>query len=97
MIRPQDVTCLVRDHDHDAALASFLETDDFAAQHPRMLAHGVVFPEEPPHEPHGSVTVFEDPYGAPWDLIQPPVGRPAAARPPRCRVAFTRRPYRRRP
>jgi uncharacterized glyoxalase superfamily protein PhnB len=54
-------------------VAFFLETDDFAAQHARMLAHGVVFREEPRHEPYGTVAIFEDPYGAPWDLIQPPV------------------------
>jgi catechol 2,3-dioxygenase-like lactoylglutathione lyase family enzyme len=54
-------------------VAFFLETDDFAAQHARMLAHGVAFREEPRHEPYGTVAVFEDPYGAAWDLIQPPV------------------------
>jgi catechol 2,3-dioxygenase-like lactoylglutathione lyase family enzyme len=53
-------------------VAFFLETDDFAAQHTRMLAHGVRFREEPRHETYGTVAVFEDPYGAPWDLIQPP-------------------------
>ncbi|KZC94302.1 VOC family protein [Clavibacter tessellarius] len=128
MIRLQNVTYLVRDHDHDEALAFlvdalgfvvrqdetapdgwrrvvvgpegpgaglvlalagdaapvgrqacddvafFLETDDFAARHARMLAHGVVFREDPRHEPYGTVAIFEDPYGAPWDLIQPPVG-----------------------
>jgi hypothetical protein len=50
----------------------FLETDDFAAQHARMLSHGVVFREEPRHEPYGTVAVFEDLHGMPWDLIQPP-------------------------
>jgi len=54
-------------------VAFFLETDDFAVQHERMLAHGIVFREEPRHEPYGTVAIFEDPYGAPWDLIQPPV------------------------
>ena len=53
-------------------IAFFLETDDFAAQHARMVSHGVRFREEPRHEPYGVVAVFEDPYGAPWDLIQPP-------------------------
>ncbi|WP_086514179.1 VOC family protein [Clavibacter michiganensis] len=53
-------------------VAFFLETDDFAAQHARMLAHGVVFREQPRHEPYGTVAIFEDPYGAAWDLIQPP-------------------------
>ncbi|RIJ46521.1 VOC family protein [Clavibacter lycopersici] len=54
-------------------VAFFLETDDFAAQHARMLAHGVVFREQPRHEPYGTVAIFEDPCGAAWDLIQPPI------------------------
>lgn len=49
----------------------FLHTDDFAAQHSRMVAAGVRFREEPRHEPYGTVAVFEDLYGNPWDLIQP--------------------------
>ncbi|QDE38130.1 VOC family protein [Luteibacter pinisoli] len=49
----------------------FLETDDFAADHAHMLAHGVHFREEPRHEPYGSVAVFDDLYGNGWDLIQP--------------------------
>lgn len=49
----------------------FLETDDFAADHARMLAAGVTFLEEPRHEPYGSVAVFVDLYGTKWDLIQP--------------------------
>lgn len=49
----------------------FLSTDDFAADHARMLAHGVRFREEPRHEPYGTVAVFEDLYGNAWDLIQP--------------------------
>ena len=49
----------------------FLATDDFAADHARMLAAGVHFREEPRHEPYGSVAVFEDLYGNAWDLIQP--------------------------
>ncbi|GAA1413127.1 VOC family protein [Oerskovia paurometabola] len=53
-------------------VAFFLRTDDFAAQHARMLARGVTFREEPRHEPYGTVAVFEDLYGTPWDLIQPP-------------------------
>ncbi|MGF6710619.1 catechol 2,3-dioxygenase-like lactoylglutathione lyase family enzyme [Luteibacter sp. W1I16] len=48
----------------------FLQTDDFAADHARMLAHGVRFREEPRHEPYGTVAVFEDIYGNGWDLIQ---------------------------
>jgi catechol 2,3-dioxygenase-like lactoylglutathione lyase family enzyme len=53
-------------------VAFFLETDDFAAQHARMLAHGVRFREEPRHEAYGTVAVFEDLYGTLWDLIEPP-------------------------
>ncbi|WP_370616935.1 VOC family protein [Mumia qirimensis] len=53
-------------------VAFFLETDDFATQHARMKAHGVRFREEPRYETYGTVVVFEDLYGMPWDLIQPP-------------------------
>ncbi len=49
----------------------FLFTDDFAAQQARMQAAGVKFREAPRHEPYGTVAVFEDLHGAPWDLIQP--------------------------
>ncbi|MFV0285843.1 MAG: VOC family protein [Demequina sp.] len=55
-----------------ADVAFFLETDDFAQAHARMLAHGVRFREEPRHEPYGIVAIFEDLYGVPWDLIEPP-------------------------
>lgn len=49
----------------------FLETDDFARDYARMSAEGVTFREAPRHEPYGSVVVFEDLYGNPWDLIAP--------------------------
>ncbi|WP_424210954.1 VOC family protein [Streptomyces sp. BI20] len=49
----------------------FLHTDDFAADHARMLAGGVRFLEDPRHEPYGTVAVFEDLYGGRWDLLQP--------------------------
>ena len=49
----------------------FLETDDFAATHARMLAKGVHFCEQPRHESYGSVAVFEDLYGNRWDLLGP--------------------------
>ncbi|MCU1484690.1 MAG: extradiol dioxygenase [Actinomycetia bacterium] len=52
-------------------VAFFLETDDFAADHARMLAAGVRFLEEPRHEPYATVAVFEDLYGNRWDLLQP--------------------------
>lgn len=49
----------------------FLETDDFARDHARYLAAGVTFREQPRQEPYGTVAVFEDLYGNPWDLIEP--------------------------
>ncbi len=49
----------------------FLETDDFARDHQRMLAAGVRFREEPRHEAYGIVAVFDDLHGNGWDLIQP--------------------------
>ena len=49
----------------------FLHTDDFARDRARMLAAGVKFREEPRHEAYGTVAVFEDLYGNPWDLIRP--------------------------
>ncbi|MFK7754257.1 MAG: VOC family protein [Sedimentitalea sp.] len=48
----------------------FLETDDFAADHARLIAKGVQFEEHPRHEPYGTVAVFGDLYGNRWDLIQ---------------------------
>jgi catechol 2,3-dioxygenase-like lactoylglutathione lyase family enzyme len=50
----------------------FLQTDDFARDHAAMLASGVVFEEDPRHEPYGSVAVWRDPFGNRWDLIGPP-------------------------
>ncbi|MFM2042231.1 MAG: hypothetical protein RLY86_807 [Pseudomonadota bacterium] len=49
----------------------FLETDDFARDHARMLAAGVTFLEEPRYEPYATVAVFQDLYGNRWDLLQP--------------------------
>lgn len=49
----------------------FLETDDFARDHARMLAAGVVFEETPRSEPYGTVAVWRDPFGNRWDLLQP--------------------------
>ena len=50
----------------------FLHVDDFAAQYERMRSHGVVFDEQPRHEPYGTVVVFRDLAGNPWDLLGPP-------------------------
>ncbi|WP_409017931.1 VOC family protein [Azospirillum sp. BE72] len=49
----------------------FLETDNFARDHARYLAAGVVFREPPRSEPYGMVAKFEDLYGNLWDLIEP--------------------------
>ncbi|MXO62573.1 VOC family protein [Qipengyuania oceanensis] len=48
----------------------FLHTEDFAADHRRMVSWGVEFTEEPRHETYGTVAVFRDPWGNPWDLIE---------------------------
>ncbi|MBA4287097.1 MAG: extradiol dioxygenase [Xanthomonadaceae bacterium] len=48
----------------------FLETDDFARDHQRMRERGVVFREAPREEAYGTVAVFLDLYGNPWDLLQ---------------------------
>ena len=49
----------------------FLETEDFAADHTRLLANGVEFEEDPRHEIYGTVAVFVDMFGNRWDLIEP--------------------------
>ncbi|MGW7417217.1 VOC family protein [Streptomyces sp. NPDC054863] len=48
----------------------FLNTDAFDRDYARMRAAGVVFEEEPRHEPYGTVAVFRDLYGNRWDLLQ---------------------------
>jgi catechol 2,3-dioxygenase-like lactoylglutathione lyase family enzyme len=48
----------------------FLETTDFAADRRHMLAQGVRFLEPPREESYGTVAVFEDLCGNPWDLLQ---------------------------
>jgi catechol 2,3-dioxygenase-like lactoylglutathione lyase family enzyme len=52
-------------------VAYFLNTENFASTHQRMLAVGVKFREPPRREPYGTVAVFEDLYGNAWDLIEP--------------------------
>ncbi len=52
-------------------VAFFLETDDFDRDYSAMRAKGVMFLEQPRHEPYGVVVVFEDLYGNKWDLIEP--------------------------
>lgn len=48
----------------------FLYTDDFWRDYRAYQARGVVFVREPQVEPYGTVAVFQDLYGNPWDLIQ---------------------------
>ncbi len=52
----------------------FLHTDDFRRDHAALKARGVRFVEEPRHEPHGTVAVFEDLYGNRWELVEPKPG-----------------------
>ena len=49
----------------------FLETDDFARDHARLITAGAHFEEAPRHEAYGTVAVWRDPFGNRWDLIQP--------------------------
>lgn len=49
----------------------FLNTDDFARDHARLIAAGITFEESPRVESYGTVAVFQDPFGNRWDLIQP--------------------------
>ncbi len=48
----------------------FLHTDDFRRDYQAMIAKGVKFIREPRAESYGTVAVFEDLYGNPWDLLQ---------------------------
>ena len=48
----------------------FLQTDDFARDHQKMLKNGITFEESPRHEPYGTVAVWRDPFGNRWDLIE---------------------------
>jgi catechol 2,3-dioxygenase-like lactoylglutathione lyase family enzyme len=49
----------------------FLQVDDFAAAHRRMVAAGVEFVRAPRTEPYGRVAVFVDVAGNRWDLLGP--------------------------
>lgn len=55
-------------------VAFFLHTDDFAGDHARFTAAGVRFREGPRREPYGTVAVFEDVSGNPWDLVERAAG-----------------------
>ena len=52
-------------------VAFFFNTDNFDRDFANWSARGVKFREQPRHEVYATVAVFEDLYGAPWDLIQP--------------------------
>jgi len=49
----------------------FLETDDFERDYALYKKRGVRFLETPRRETYGTVTVFVDPFGNKWDLIEP--------------------------
>lgn len=49
----------------------FLYTDDFWRDYHAMRENGVAFREAPREEDYGTVAVFTDLYGNPWDLLQP--------------------------
>ena len=51
-------------------VAFFLATDDFTADHARLVRAGVRFLEDPRHEAYGTVAVFADLYGNRWDLVE---------------------------
>ena len=53
----------------------FVETDDFEADYDAMVSRGVTFVRPPRQEPYGTVAVFEDLYGNPFDLIGPAASR----------------------
>jgi catechol 2,3-dioxygenase-like lactoylglutathione lyase family enzyme len=48
----------------------FAHTDDFTGTQARLVDAGVIFLEQPRHEPYGTVAVFSDPFGNRWDLIE---------------------------
>ena len=49
----------------------FLETDDCLRDYAAFSGKGVRFREPPRRETYGTVAVFEDLCGNPWDLIEP--------------------------
>lgn len=66
-----DRQCAVIGEQSGGRVFLFLETDDFDRDHAAMIVKGVRFLEAPRSEPYGKVAVFEDLYGAKWDLIKP--------------------------
>jgi catechol 2,3-dioxygenase-like lactoylglutathione lyase family enzyme len=55
----------------------FLYTDDFWRDYHAMLEKGIRFIRDPHEEEYGTVAVFEDLYGALWDMIEPKEKDPA--------------------
>jgi catechol 2,3-dioxygenase-like lactoylglutathione lyase family enzyme len=49
----------------------FLEVDDLAATHRRLVDAGVEFVRPPIEAPYGTVAVFRDVAGNQWDLFEP--------------------------
>ncbi len=49
----------------------FLGTGDFWRDYNEMVSRGVEFVRTPSDQPYGTVAVFRDLYGNPWDLIGP--------------------------
>lgn len=49
----------------------FLYTDDFKRDYTNLLKNNVTIIRQPVEETYGTVCVFEDLYGNPWDLIEP--------------------------
>jgi catechol 2,3-dioxygenase-like lactoylglutathione lyase family enzyme len=58
-------------HQSGGRVFLFLHTDDFTRDHEHMKRLGVIFLEEPRHEPYGTVAVFQDLHGNKWDLLEP--------------------------
>lgn len=54
-----------------------LYTDDCQADYARLLDRGVRFHSAPQQQPYGLEAVFEDLYGNPYSLLQPPQTAPA--------------------
>ena len=58
-------------HQTGGRVGLFLHTDDFDAEHSRLVARGIHMTEAPRIEIYGKVVVFRDRYGNLWDLIEP--------------------------
>ena len=48
----------------------FLNTDDFWRDYAKLISLGITFVREPRSESYGTVAVFKDLYGNPWDLLE---------------------------